>query len=156
MAEEISEIPQSGLARSQLIPELRSPRETGKSGAYARGTKGSPLLKAFAAVHGAALRRLEGHGRFFPTLRADRFRFHSLDGGRRRFTALDANRLATLATLGLVLEALVREKHLLAGGEDEFSPALGALQNFVMVFHTLLRGPCSHRASRWQTVADEG
>src|SRR5579863_328364 len=142
----------------RLTPELCDHRKArrGRSGAYARSPECSSLLKTFTAVDGAALRGLEGYGRLFSTLRADRFRFHPLDGGRRRFAALDANRLATLATLGLVLEALVREKHLLAGGENEFSPALGALQNFVMVFHKLLRGPYSHRASRWQAVADEG
>jgi len=126
-----------------------------KSGAYARSPKSSPLLKAFTAVYGAALRRLKRHGRFFSTLRADRFRFYALGGGRR-FTTLRANRLTSLATLGLVFEALIREKHLLAGGENEFSPALGALQDFVMVFHTLLRGPCSHRASSLQFATGEG
>ena len=127
----------------------------GESGAYARSPKRSPLLEAFTAIHGAALRRFEGHGRLFSTLRADRFRFHPLDGGRR-FATLRANRLTSLATLGLVLEALIREKHLLAGGENEFSPALGALQDFVMVFHTLLRGPCSHRASSLQFATGGG
>ena len=123
-----------------LIQTLQDRRCAAKLGRYARSPKGSPLLKTFAAVDRAALGRLEGHGRLFSTLGADRFRFDPLDGGRRRFTALRANRLASLATLGLVLEALVREKHLLAGGENEFSPALGALQNLVMIFHTLLRG----------------
>jgi hypothetical protein len=113
-------------------------------------------LKTFAAIYGATLRGFEGYGRFFSTLRADRFCFDPLGGRGRWLSALGANRLASLATLGLVLEAFVREKHLLAGGENEFSPALGALQNFVMVFHTLLRGPCSHRASSLQFATGEG
>ena len=45
---------------------------------------------------------------------------------------------ARFAPLGLVLEALVGEKHLLAGGENELSRTFGALQNPIVVFHTLL------------------
>jgi hypothetical protein len=45
---------------------------------------------------------------------------------------------ARLAPLGFVLEALIAEKHLFAGGEDKFPPALAALQDLVLVFHTLL------------------
>jgi hypothetical protein len=118
-------------------------------------------LKTFAAIYRAPLRRLEGHGRFFAALGADRFRFDALDTGGRGFGALGANRLASLATLGLVLETLVRKKHLLAGGENEFSPALGALQNLVMIFHTLLRGRfrteqagCDSQPGEDEAVAD--
>jgi hypothetical protein len=50
---------------------------------------------------------------------------------------------AGFATLGLVLETLVREEHLLAGREHEFGSTIGAFQDLVMVFHTLLRGPGS-------------
>jgi hypothetical protein len=102
------------------------------------------------------LRGFERDGRLFTALRADRFRFHALDAGRRRFATLRTNRLTSLAPLGFVFETFVREKHLLAGGENEFSPALGALQNLVMVFHKLLRGPCSHRASSLQNATGEG
>ena len=42
---------------------------------------------------------------------------------------------ARLAALGFVFEALVGEKHLFAGGENEFSPALRTLQHLVVVFH---------------------
>jgi len=101
---------------------------------------GSPLLKALAAIHRASLRRLEGNRSLFPALRADRFRFHSLNAPRTRFIPLRAICLARLAPLRLVLEALVGEEHLFARGEDEFSPTIRALQDLVMVFHTLLRG----------------
>jgi hypothetical protein len=43
--------------------------------------------------------------------------------------------LARPAPLGLVLEALVGVKQLLAGGENEFSPAIPALQDLIVVFH---------------------
>ena len=46
---------------------------------------------------------------------------------------------AGFAPLGLVLEALVGEEHLLTGGEYELRSALRALQDLVVVFHTLLR-----------------
>src|SRR5579863_1895562 len=82
----------------------------------------APLLEAFAAEDGAALRRTERHRRFFATLRASRLRF----GTHRRGAAICAApyafrtlRLARLATLGLVLEALVGEKHLLAGSKHK-------------------------------------
>ena len=104
----------------------------------------APLLKAFAAIHGTPLGRLERYGGFFATLRADRFGLHALRGchsGGRPIHSLSAIRFAGLAALRLVLEALIGEKHLLAGSENEFRPALCALQNFVMVFHTLLRVP---------------
>jgi hypothetical protein len=46
---------------------------------------------------------------------------------------------AVLAPLGLVLKALVGEKHLFAGGEDKFLAAFRTLQDLIVVFHTLLR-----------------
>lgn len=101
------------------------------------------MLKAFAAIHRTPLRRLERNGGLFPALRADRFRLYALDASRTCFISLSAICFAGLATLGLVLESLVREKHLLAGREDEFSSTIGALQDLVMVFHMLLRGPGS-------------
>jgi hypothetical protein len=52
---------------------------------------------------------------------------------------LSAGALAGLAALGLILEALIDKKHLLAGGENEFRTAIGALENFIVIFHTLLR-----------------
>jgi hypothetical protein len=101
------------------------------------------MLKAFAAIDWTPLRGFERNGGLFPALRAHRFRLYALDASRTRFIPLCAICLARLATLGLVLESLVREKHLLAGRENEFCSTIGALQDLVMVFHTLLRGPGS-------------
>jgi len=53
---------------------------------------------------------------------------------------LSAVGLTCFATLRFVFEAFVGEKHLLAGRENKFRSAIRALQNLVMVFHTLLRG----------------
>jgi hypothetical protein len=47
---------------------------------------------------------------------------------------------AILTPLGLVLEALIGEEHLLAGGENKLLIAFRTLQNLIVVFHTLLRG----------------
>ncbi len=112
----------------------------------ARSSGCPPVLKAFAAIHRTPLRRLERNGRLFPALRADRFRLYALNASRTRLISLRAIRFAGFATLGFVLESLVREKHLFAGGENEFRPAIGALQDLVLVFHALLRGPGSHGA----------
>jgi hypothetical protein len=101
------------------------------------------MLEAFTAVHWAPLRGLKRNGCLFPALRAHRFRFDALDASRTSFIPLCAICLAGLATLGLVLESLVCEKHLLAGCEDEFRSTIGALQDLVMVVHMLLRGPGS-------------
>jgi hypothetical protein len=62
-----------------------------------------------------------------------------LNAYRTRIAGLRSYRLAGLTPLGLVLKAFVGEKHLLAGGENEFSPAFPALQDLIVVFHTLLR-----------------
>jgi hypothetical protein len=102
------------------------------------------MLETLAAIYRAPLRRLERNGRLFPALRADRFCFYALNTSRTRFSPLGPICFAGLAPLGLVLESLVREKHLLAGGENELRPTIGALQDLVLVFHALLRGPGSH------------
>src|SRR5262249_13325856 len=109
------------------------------SGRLGRSTQRPPLLEAFAAVHGPALRGLEGNRRFLPALRAGRFRFGALvvPGAR----VLSALRFAGLAPLGLVLEALVGEKHLLASSEDKLCATFRAFQNLIVVFHRLLRRP---------------
>ena len=104
---------------------------------------GTPVLKTLPAVHRAALCGLEGNGRLFPALRANRFRLYALRAAGTRLGSLRAIGFAGLATLRLVLESLVREKHLLAGRENELRSTIGALQHLVMVFHTLLRGPGS-------------
>jgi hypothetical protein len=100
----------------------------------------SPVLKALAAEYGTSLRGLEGNGRLFATLRANRFGFDSLNGCRTRIGALRAICFARLASLGFVLEALIGEKHLFAGGKYEFSSALGTLQDLVVEFHWLPLG----------------
>jgi hypothetical protein len=50
-------------------------------------------------------------------------------------STLGAFRLASLAALGFVLEAFVGEKHLFAGGKNEFSATLRTLQYSIVVFH---------------------
>ena len=110
--------------------------------AYSSGRRAhrAPLLKAFAAVNRATLRRFEGDGGLLPTLRTGRLGFASLESVSLTCT-ISAPRLAPLAPLGLVLEALVGEKHLFAGGEDELSTTFSALENPILVLHRLLRDP---------------
>ena len=111
-------------------------------------------MEAFAAVHGTPLSGLERNGCFFAALRADGFGFDALNGGRSLAGAAGgAAGFAGLAPLGLVFEALVGEKHLLAGGEDELSIAIGALQDLIVVFHALLRDPCWDRTGSVATPA---
>lgn len=113
------------------------------------GRSGSaPVLEAFPAIDRAPLRGLERNGRLFSALRADRLGFYALHAAGTRFSSLGAICFAGLATLGFVLESLVREKHLLAGCEYELRSTIGAFQDLVMVFHTLLRGPGSLGAGR--------
>jgi hypothetical protein len=100
----------------------------------------SPLLETFAAIYRTPLCGLERNGCFFSALRAYRLRFDALRAVRTRFGAsLRARGLAALAPLGLVLKALIGEKHLFAGGEDKLSPAFRTLQDLIVVFHALLR-----------------
>jgi hypothetical protein len=107
--------------------------------ASGRGSHGPALLETFPAVHGPALGWLEGNRSFLPALRASGARFCPLIIPRGRRSA--ALGFARLAPFGLVLEALVGEKHLFAAGEDEFSAALDAFQYPVVIFHFVLRGP---------------
>jgi hypothetical protein len=85
------------------------------------------------------LSRLEGDRSLLAALRANGLGFDALVAARTRDRALRAVRFAGLAPLGLVLEALIGEKHLFAGGENKFSTAIGALQDLIVVFHSLLR-----------------
>jgi hypothetical protein len=103
----------------------------------------TPVLKTLPAIDRAPLSGLERNGRLFPALRTDRFCFYALYASRTCFWTLRAICFAGFAALRFVFKPLVREKHLLAGGEDEFRSTIGALQDLVMVFHTLLRGPGS-------------
>jgi len=93
----------------------------------------APLLKTFTAVNGPALRRLEGNRSFLPALRAGGFGFGALESAGT--CAFCPSRLAGLTSLGLILEALVGEKHLLAGGENKFRTAFRALQDPIVIFH---------------------
>ena len=103
--------------------------KTGLSGCTHR----PPLLKTFAAINGPALSRLEGNRSFLPALRAGGFRFGALKSAGT--CAFCSSRLAGLTTLGLVLEALIGEKHLLAGGENKLRTAFRALQDPIVIFH---------------------
>ena len=103
------------------------------------GAHGSPLLETFTAIDGASLRRLEGHRGFLAALRANGLGFDSLHTARAGTHAGCTSCLAGFAPLGLVLEALVGEKHLFARGEDKLRIAFGALQDFIVIFHSLLR-----------------
>ena len=93
----------------------------------------TPLLKTFAAINGPALSRLEGNRSFLPALRAGGFRFGALKSAGT--CTLCPSRLAGLTTLGLILKALVGEKHLFAGGENKFRTAFRALQDSIVIFH---------------------
>jgi len=106
------------------------------------------MLETFPAVDRAPLCGLEGNGRLFAALRANRFGLYALYVGGTCVGSLRAIGFAGFAAFGFVLKSLVREEHLLAGREDEFRSTVGALQDLVMVFHTLLRGPGSLGAGR--------
>jgi hypothetical protein len=111
---------------SQLIGDSRQIKLSGRA-------HRAPLLKTFAAVDGPALSRLEGNRSFLPALRAGGFRFGALKpAGTGAFCS---SRLAGLTTLGLVLEALIGEEHLLAGGENKVRTAFRALQDPIVIFH---------------------
>ncbi len=93
-------------------------------------------LEAFAAKYRAALRWPEGNRGFLPALRTGGFCFGPWSGTSASTTA--AFRpfcLATLAALRFVLETLVGEKHLLAGGKNKLSAALRTLQDLIVEFH---------------------
>ncbi|HWF39059.1 MAG TPA: hypothetical protein VG322_11100 [Candidatus Acidoferrales bacterium] len=94
---------------------------------------------------------LERDGGFLATLRANRPSFDPLRSPYTHFHALGSGGLAAFAAFGLVLEALIHEKHLFAGGKNKFGSAFGAFQNLVMVFHTQLRD----RMQRERKEADD-
>jgi hypothetical protein len=104
-------------------------------------THGPPLLETLAAEHGPSLRRTKRNRGFLSALRAGCFGFRPLEIIGTWTRALRALGFAILAPLGLILEALVGEEHLFAGGEDKLSTAFRALQNPVLVLHRLLRDP---------------
>jgi hypothetical protein len=103
------------------------------------------MLEAFAAVHGTTLGWLERNRRFLSALRANGFGFDALHVRRSgSVAALRPAGFAGFAPFGLVLEALIGEKHLLAGRENELSSAFCALQDLIMVFHCAAP-PCWER-----------
>jgi hypothetical protein len=104
-----------------------------------RESHGSPLLKAFAAIHGTSLSGFEGDRSLLPALRADCFGFYSLNDARTIPVGRPSYRLAGLATFRFVLEALIGKKHLFAGCENELSSTIRTLQDPVVIFHTPLR-----------------
>jgi hypothetical protein len=90
-------------------------------------THGSPLLEAFAAEDGPALRGTKWNGRFFTALRTTgaRFRAHrAAIAAAGRFSPFG---FATFAALGFVLEPLVGEEHLFSASEYELG---GTLRTF--------------------------
>ena len=82
----------------------------------------SSLRKALAAVHSLAFGRIEGHFRFLTTLSAN---------GSEHFSCTSGTILpcitAGLASLGLILEALLCIEFLLACGKDKVIAAIFAL-----------------------------
>jgi hypothetical protein len=120
-----------------------------------RWTRGSPVLKTFPAIDGTPLGGLERNCRFFGALRADCLSFYSLcrTGGSAspRRTAC----LARFTPLGLVLETLVGEKHLLARSKNKLGRTFGALQDPIVVFHTLLPGKPYWSMAAEQSTPDE-
>jgi hypothetical protein len=99
----------------------------------------SPVLETFPAIDRAPLRGFERNCRFFGALRANCFRFYSLCCAIGRASACPAVCFACFAPLGLVFEALVGEKHLLARCKYKLGRTFGALQDPIVVFHTLLQ-----------------
>jgi hypothetical protein len=95
------------------------------------------LLEALPAKDRPALRRTERHRSLFPALRTIRFRFGAHRGiaSSSAATTFRALGLAGLAALGLVLEALIREKHLFARSKYKLGATLRTLQDLIVVFH---------------------
>lgn len=104
-----------------------------------RRVRRPPVLKTLPAIDRSSLRWLERNGCFFCALRANRFRFDSLCGAGGRTAARRAGCLARFTPLGFVFEALVGEKHLFARRKNELGRTFGALQDPILVFHTLLQ-----------------
>ena len=86
-------------------------------------------LEALAAEDGASLCGLEGYGGLDAALGAVGAGLGTGEASRSRTRArthacTGAFGLARFAALGVVLELLIEEKELFAGGEDEFSTAI--------------------------------
>lgn len=126
---------------------------------------GSPLLETVPAEHRPALCGFEGDGGFLPALRAGGLGFHPL-ASAAAIAAIPAAvpgiapGLAALAPFRFVLEAFVCVELLLAGSKHEFTTAVSALQNTIVVFHDAPRavgsstaqGDEGFTAARWQAA----
>jgi hypothetical protein len=89
-------------------------------------------------------------------LRANGFGLDALNARRTRaVAALRAVCFAVFAPLGLVLKALVGEKHLLAGCKNKLGVAFCALQDLIVVFHCA-DPPCWERTGSEQLTPDVG
>src|SRR5260370_18179995 len=96
----------------------------------------SALLEASPAEQRPPLCGTKGDRGFLPALRAIGLCFRAHWGGMTAATtALRTFGLATFTTLGFVLKALVREKHLFAGGKNKFSTPLQTFHHLFVVFH---------------------
>src|SRR5258708_1983069 len=115
---------------------MRIRKRTAAGSSDLRRAHGSPLLKTFPAEHRTSLRPPKRNGGFLPALRTTGLglRTHraAVGAAARRLRALG---LAGLAAFGLVLKALIGEKHLFAGRKYKLGATLRAFQNLVMVFH---------------------
>ena len=95
------------------------------------------------------MRRLKRDGSLFSAMRAVGSRLHLLVAVHRsRAYRSNAFGLARLAALGLVLELLVVEEKLFAGGEEKLRAAIDALEQPVLEFHVRSPRPsCDIRGS---------
>src|SRR6185503_1199857 len=97
------------------------------------GPREFPRLETFAAEDRSALRRTERYGGLFAAGRAVRGGLHALATNHAAARgARGALGLAALAALRLVLEILVGEEQLFAGGPDERGPTVHAVQGLVL------------------------
>jgi hypothetical protein len=143
-------------ARADESAKLLLLRRRAGGATTACGGHRPPLLETLAAVDWAPLRGLERNRGFLPALRAHGLGLDALNAAvRGRSSALRSRGFARLAPLGLVLEALVGEKHLLAGGEDKLRPTVRALQDLVMIFHGPLRGLARTGQATRQAMSSE-
>ena len=95
----------------------------------------TPLLVALAAEYRPALRQLKRHGGFLAALRTSGGRHAALLRRGRGIARLAAPRFARLTSFGLVSEALLGIKELLAGAEYKIGTALDTPENPVPVLH---------------------
>src|SRR5690349_21593028 len=117
-------------------PAGRSDADSRKWKLLGRGTGSTTLLEALAAEYWATLRGFEGHSRFLAAMRTSRAGldllitiYWSCAQCVRPFC------LAGFAPFRFILELLVVEEELFAGGEQKFRAAVDALEQPVLEFH---------------------